>query len=83
VDRCCCAVGRLLLALPAQADTCEGKLPPGSTFSGVVHHVEDSDVCFGPAGDQACWIEVRLDDSTPPTARWQVALLPIAAEAFR
>jgi len=59
------AVAALLVAAPARADPCEGRLPNriGERFSGVVRYVGDGDsLCVGDARDPATWIEVRLAD---------------------
>jgi len=58
-----------LIAGPAFADPCEGRLPrrEGTEFGGVVRYVGDGDsLCVGASEEPGAWIEVRLADFDAP-----------------
>lgn len=64
-----CAFAFSVMATPARADPCEGRLPsqPGQQFSGTVRYVGDGDgLCVGNSNDPNTWIEVRLADFDAP-----------------
>jgi endonuclease YncB( thermonuclease family) len=64
-----CAFAFSVMATPARADPCEGRLPsqPGQQFSGTVRYVGDGDgLCVGNSSDPNTWIEVRLADFDAP-----------------
>lgn len=59
----------LVLATPAKADPCEGRLPgrPGVEFSGTVRYIGDGDsLCVGQTANPEEWIEVRIADFDAP-----------------
>jgi endonuclease YncB( thermonuclease family) len=63
------ALAFLVMATPARADPCEGRLPsqPGQQFAGTVRYVGDGDgLCVGTSNDPNTWIEVRLADFDAP-----------------